>query len=193
MAKKKSKKPEDLSTVRAYKYFTEVRDCLQSGWSAPKTREYMIELHGLEGVPHEKAISRWREKHLDVTRVIVPHQIITRKLKGIDYKVDVIGHLSRLIALCEDRVGRGMQSEETDFGGMPVPGNDGVIQVYLQVMAQYVKVAQDLGIMKAPAPSPFLIDASTKNLYVTPETLKALQETVREIKMIEQEGVSIGD
>ena len=117
--------------------------------------------------------------------MVLPPTIIQQKLKGIDFKVDVIGHLSRLVALCEDRVGRGIASEEKDFGGMPVPGNDGVMQTYLHALAQYVEVAQDLGIMKSRPQAP-LIDARTMN--VTPEALIQLRETVREIRMIEAGG-----
>ena len=187
MAKKKPGKKGDNSTVRSYKHFEELRDCLQSGWSVPKVIEYMMERHGPEGVPHEKAIQRWRNVHMTVERMVLPHQVIERKLKGVDYKVDVIGHLSRLIVLCEDRLARGINSEEKDFGGMPVPGNDGVIQVYLQAMRDYVKVAQDLGLLKSPPPVP-LIDARSQNMYVTPEVMKALRDTVAEIKRIEQGG-----
>ena len=120
---------------------------------------------------------------------MVPYQVIQRKLKGVDYKVDVIGHLSRLIALCEDRMARGLNQEDSLFGGMPLAVNDGVMQVYLQAIAQYVKIAQDLGIMKAPPQVP-LIDARTMN--ISPEALIQLRETVREIKRIEQGGQDAG-
>lgn len=185
MTKKKARKQEDRSTVAMYLHFGELRSCLASGWSASLAREYLIERHGPDGVPHERAIQRWRDKHMDITVRIVPHQVIEKKLKGIDYKVDVVAHLSRLIALCEDRVGRGLEQE--DQFGIPLAVNDGVIQVYLQAMAQYVKVAQDLGIMKSPPQVP-LIDARTQNLNVTPETLKALRDTVAEIKRLETGG-----
>ena len=185
MVKKRLKQPGDMTTVRQYRHFDELLSCLQSGWSAPTVHAYLVERHG-DKVPHEKAIQRWRNNHMPEGSMIVPHQIITRKLKGVDYKVDVIRHLSRLIAICEDRMARGIDSEETDFGGMPVSGTDGVIQTYLQAMAQYVRVAQDLGLMKARPQVP-LIDARTLN--VTPETLRALQDTVREIKLIEQGGI----
>lgn len=185
MAEKKLKQPVDKSTVRLYKHFEELRDCLASGWSAPMVRAYMIERYGSAGVPHEKAIQRWRDRHLPDALRVVPHQVVTRILKGVEYKVDVIGHLSRLIALCEDRVARGL-SQEDQFAGMPLAVNDGVMQTYLQAIRDYVNVAQDLGIMKAP--SPFLIDARIQQLVVTPETLQAFKDTIMEIRRIESAG-----
>mgnify|MGYP001581332187 CR=1 FL=1 len=183
MAKKRAKKPGDRSTVFNYKQFDELLACLQSDWPSTTTRQYLIDRFGPEGVPGLKAICRWREKHLDVASRVIPHSIIQKKLKGVQFKVDVIGHLSRLVALCEDRMARGLEQEE-QFG-MPLAVNDGVMQVYLQAIRDYVKVAQDLGIMKAPVPSPFLIDARTQQLIVTPETLQSLRETVKEIKKLE--------
>lgn len=188
MAKKVTKEPHDKSTVRKYKHFQELRDCLASGWSVQSVIEYLVERYGEEGVPHERAIFRWRERHMPDTARVIPHRIIRERLRGVQFKVDVIGHLSRLVAICEDRVGRGIEQED-QFGGMPLAVNDGVIQVYLQSMAQYVKVAQDLGIMKSPPQVP-LIDART--VHVTPEVLTSFRDTVREIKMIEQESIKQG-
>lgn len=189
MAKKRQKKPEDRSTVRAYPHFEELRDCLSSGWPATVAKDYLIERYGSEGVPHTKAITRWRDKHLDVAVRVLPHSVIATKLKGVQFKVDVIGHLSRLIALCEDRVGRGLDQEDKLFGGMPLAINDNVMQTYLHALAQYVQVAQDLGILKSRPQVPF-IDARTMN--ISPEALVALRETVREIRLIEQGALTNG-
>lgn len=106
MKKEKTQAQADNNTVRRYQHFGELRDCLASGWAATAVREYLIRRYGPEGVPSLKAIERWREKHLGTAARVLPHQVIQRKLKGVAFKVDVIGHLSRLIALCEDRVAR---------------------------------------------------------------------------------------
>lgn len=192
MAKKKTKRPEDRSTVAQYKHFQELKDCLASGWPSTTTKEYLIERYGPAGVPHEKAIQRWRDKHMDEEVRVLPPQIIRQHLRGIAFKVDAIAHLSRLIAILEDRVGRGIQQEVDNFDGLPLPGNDGVVEVYMRAIMNYVKVAQDLGVMKSRPPSPLMIDARTQNLNLSPEILDALQDTVREIKMLEQESVKQG-
>jgi len=58
---------------------------------------------------------------------------------------------------------------------------DAAIRSYLDALRDYVKVAQDLGLMKAPIPAP-LIDARTLN--VTPEAARALAEVVAEMKKL---------
>ena len=183
MARKKSKKPRDKTIVALYLHFGELRDCLQSGWAATATREYLIERFGPEGVPSERSIQRWREHHLDSTARIVPHEVIEKKLKGIDFKVDVIAHLSRLIKLLEDRIGAGIALEDSS-GGMILPTTERAVDSYLQVIDRYVKVAQDMGIMKARPQVP-LIDARSVNIDA--ETMATLRETIREIRLIEQQ------
>ena len=171
----------DKSTVRIYKHFEELRDCLASGWSIPTVRSYLAERYGPEDVPSLAAMTKWREKHLETAARVIPHELIMRKLKGVQFKVDVIGHLSRLVGLLEDRVGRGIEQEET-FGGIPLAVNDGVVQVYLQAIMNYVQVAQDLGILKSRPAVP-LIDA--RSINVAPETARTLLEVIKEIKIWE--------
>jgi len=180
--KKSSKAKTDKSTVRKYRHFDELRDCLASGWSVPAVHEYLIKRYGPDGIPTATAIMRWRDKHLEPAARVIPHQVIQSKLKGVAFRVDVIGHLSRLIALCEDRVARGIAKED-EFMGMPLAVNDGVIQVYLQAIMDYLKVAQDLNLL--PSPPPPLFDFRSQTLVVSPETLIRLKETVREIKAME--------
>lgn len=181
MIKAKKQAQADMSTVYKYKHFNDLRDCLASGWAATTVREYLIRRYGPEGVPSLKAIERWRNKHLEPTARVIPHQVVQRKLKGVTYRVDIIGHLSRLVALCEDRVARGLEHEENS-GGKPLTVNDGAIQTYLQVLKDYVKVAQDLGILPSRPAAP-LVDA--RALSITPEMLQQLRETVREIRLLE--------
>ena len=57
MGKKLGRKPDNSSVYR-YKHFYELRDCLRSGWSASKIRDYLEEKYGPEGLPGEKAIER---------------------------------------------------------------------------------------------------------------------------------------
>ena len=186
---RQSVRVRDNSTVASYEHFVELKNCLASGWPSTTTREYLIEKNGPDRVPSEIAIQRWRTKHMANSAMVLPPQIIRDKLKGIDFKVDVISHLSRLIALCEDRVARGLNQEDSLFGGMPLAINDAVMGTYLHALAQYVQVAQDLGILKFRPQVP-LIDARSVNM--SPEALVALRETVREIKMIEQGGQDAG-
>jgi hypothetical protein len=187
MKTKKGFTQSDKSTVRSYKNFEDLRDCLASGWAATTVREFLVKRYGQDEVPSVKAIERWRKKHLESAARVIPHQLITRKLKGVTFKVDVIGHLSRLIALCEDRVGRGLEHEEID-GGMPISVIDGVIRTYLEAIREYVNVAQELGILsKIPLAQPTYSQSQT--LVMSPEDKLHVQKTLNRIAELMEHGV----
>ena len=178
-----SKTDRDRSTVFKYWHFDDLKACLESGWSPEGTHSYLEQVHGEDGgIPSMVAIRKWRNKHLP-TAVVIPHEFIREKLQGVDYKVDVIKHLSRLIPLLEERMARGLNQEETNFGGLPLPINDQVIKTYLEALRDWVSVAQDLGLMKAPAPPVF--DMRTQNLnMMSPEAAKELFTVFQEIKKL---------
>jgi hypothetical protein len=177
--KVKTQREQDNSSVAKYKHFEELKSCLLSGWSATAVRNYLIERYNQDekDVPHIRAIQRWKDKHIVTEQMVIPERIINQMLKGADYKVDVLGHLSRLVAICEDRLARGLKVEMDDFQGMPMPGNDRVMELYLQAIEKYVRIGQDLGVVKRPDPTP-LIDARTQNLNITPEIAERLKETI---------------
>lgn len=177
-----SKAARDRSTVYAYLHFEDLKACLESGWSPEGTHAYLEQVFVEDGgIPSMVAIRKWRDKHMPTARVI-PHEFITKKLQGVDYKVDVIKHLSRLIPLLEERVARGLNQEEVTFGGLPLPINDQVVKTYLEALRDWVKVAQDLGLMKAPAPP--IIDARTQNVNFTVESARELKVVLEEIKKL---------
>jgi hypothetical protein len=183
MAKNKGKEAADNSAVRKSKHFREIKDCLESGWPAPTIHEYLLKRYGKADVPSEKSMTRWRAKHLQVEAAIIPKSIIFDRLKGTNYKIDVMRHQSQLVAICEYRVARGMENEEVD--GSLLKRTDGAIRLYLESMAAYIKVAQDLGIIQAPPqPLPPYFDFSSKTVVVTPGVVDRLQETVREIERL---------
>lgn len=181
MAKTKrvSRAERDRSTVFKYQYYEDLKACLQSGWSPEGTHKYCDNLYG--SAPSIMAIRRWRDKHMP-TAMVIPHQFIMDKLNGVDYKVDILKHLSRLVPLLEERMARGLSQEVNSFGGLPLPVNDGVIRIYLEALRDWKTVAQDLGIMQAPAPPVF--DFSTKNLNITPDALEELRVVAEEIAKI---------
>lgn len=184
---KKSKQLLDRSTVRSYRQFEELRDCLASGWSVPTVREYLTERYGAEGLPSVAAMTKWREKHLETAQRVIPHRVIQEKLKGVQFKVDIIGHLSRLVFICEERVGRGLEAEGK-FEGLPLPVNDGVMATYMQVMRDWVKVAQALGIMKAIPEAP-LIDA--RQIIMDPESAREMLMVAKEIRELEAQNGTV--
>jgi len=166
-----SKKKNTRSTVARYEQLEELEDCLRSGWSAAMVHEYLEKRFGSS--PHPRAIQRWREKKR-IEVAVIPHQMIEKKLKGLNYKVNLLQLLSRLIPLCEERVGRALQNEEEVLGGMVTSMTDQAIKTYLEALREYKAVCQDLGIMpKVQTP---LIDARTQTLAVTPEMLDELRE-----------------
>jgi len=159
-----------------------LKDCLASGWSAPVTWEYLERRYGAEGLPSIKAIVRWRSRQMGTAKIL-PHKLITQQLKGIDYKVDCLGHLSRLIYAMEHRIGLAIEAEKTF--NLPSQTTDRVVSTFLDTMREYIKLAQDMGIVPAPAPPVF--DLRTQNLNVTPEALEKLKEVVARIRQIKAE------
>lgn len=177
------------STVPRYIHFAELKDCLASGWSAPATREYLERRYGTDGLPGVKAIIRWRNKEMPIA-AIIPHRVIAEKLKGVEYKVDSLAHLSRLVVMMEDRVGRAIEAEHS-FAGVPLPITDGVVRTYLETLGEFVDVAQKLGVLPAPpiGPAP-VFDLRTQNLNfsnLTPEGLANLKETVNYIRRVKED------
>lgn len=164
---------KDRSQVARYAHFEELVSCLESGWSPAKVHEFLVLRHGT--APEEWTIRRWRDAHIPEAKVLPP-RVMQEKLKGLDYKVDALGNLSRLVVMLEDRFARWYEQEMTM--GMVLPANDGTVRVYLEALRDYVSVAQDLGIMKAP-PAP-VIDMRTQNLNVfPPEIAASLVETAK--------------
>jgi hypothetical protein len=47
----------------------------------------------MQGLPSKTTIQRWKKKFMPEAMVI-PSKLIQEKLKGVDYKVDVLKHLS---------------------------------------------------------------------------------------------------
>ena len=180
--KKLNQVERDRSTVFNYANFDELHSCLLSGWSPATTREYLVNRFNDDpGLPSEYAIRRWREKH-QPTASVLPPEFIRKKLEQLDYKVDTLAHLSRMIRLQEDRLARALKQEEENFSGLPLTLTDTVLREYRETILAYWKIAQDLGYVKALPPPIF--DFSTKNLNVTPESLRELKEVAEEIKAL---------
>ena len=174
---------KDRSKVRHYTHFDELFDCLASGWSAPAIHEYLSRRFGTRGLPGISGINDWRKKNMPEVKVLT-NDYIRMKLGDLDYKVDIVKHLSRLVPLMEDRMARGLSQEENTFCGLPLQANDGVTRVYMEAVMNLYKVMQDLGIMPRAAPTT-VIDARQQNVFIpTPETLNALVETAKMIKAL---------
>ncbi len=181
--KKRDRKPVDKSTVAQYKYFEELKHCLGSNWSSTGTREYLIERYGPDGVPSKIAIQRWRSKNLETLPRVIPHEVIEKKLKGVDYRVDLLKHWSRMVYLTGERMLQMYDVEEKS--GVPFSMNDGVYDVYMRALEKYTKLAQDLGIVRSAPVAP-LIDARTQQLnFNSPEMLKEIRDTLEDLKMVE--------
>ena len=127
------------------KYKDEIIDCLKSGWSPRMVVEYLRWRYGDDPeIPSLRTIERYRKRVL-TEGAVLPPSIIREKLKGIDYKVNLIAHLSRLVPLLEDRVARGLEVER-NMGGLLASATDKAIETYLKVLQEYRYVAQCLGV-----------------------------------------------
>jgi hypothetical protein len=175
------KKSEAYSTVINCAYFDEIQDCIASGWPPRTVREYLVRRYGENGIPSDSALKRWKAKYMPEAKVL-PHAIIMEKLKGINYKVDLFSHLSRLIPLLEERLGRGLKTEK-DMMDIPLEVNEGVIRSYLDSMEMWLRIAQQLGVMPKPIPAGPLIDARTQSLNMPlatdPDIAAALERTMK--------------
>ena len=136
---------KDKSKAAKYEHFDELKVYLANGWSAPSIHAYLERQYGTEGLPSIRAIQRWKNNHMPEAMVI-PHRLIKTKLKGVNYKVDLLRQLARLIPLLEDRVCRGLE-EELAIGGWPLPNNDDIIRQYLEVLEEYAQLERDFGIL----------------------------------------------
>lgn len=180
--RKTTKAQRDRSSVFAYASFDELKACLLSGWSPATTREYLVNRFNDDpGIPSEVAIRKWRDKHCP-TAAVIPPEFIRKKLSELDYKVDTLAHLSRMIRLQEDRLSRALDQEEKNFDGLPLPVTDTILREYRETLLAYWKIAQDLGYVKSPPPP--IIDMRTQNNYYTLEAMRELKVVAEEIKAI---------
>lgn len=191
MAKKKAdakKDNRDRSMIPKYAHYQELWDCMASGWPAETVHEYLERRFGAEGLPSVRTLQRWRENHMPKA-LVIPHKVIQERLKWVNYKVDVLQHLGRLIPILEDRVARAVDQEESTFGGLPLTVTDTATKVYLEALRDWVAAAQDIGVL--PAKPPPVIDMSSKTIIADPEVLKDLRETAREIAALQIGGVVV--
>lgn len=181
--RKKKKRVRDQSVVKMYPYFTDLKACLESGWSPEMAYEYLEKRYGEQvKTPSAVSIRKWRDKYLP-TATVVPHKFILEKLKGVDYKVDVLRNLSRLVPLMEERVARSLDQEENSFGGLPITITDSAVRTYLETLRSYVEVAQDLGLLEDHRQA--LIDARTQNVNnYSPEAMREFIEVATEMKKL---------
>lgn len=180
-----ARKNRDRSSVRTYRNFDDLKDCLASGYSPRSTRSYLVEMHH-DNPPSEVAIRRWRNQHLE-TYHVVPADYIDKQLGGVRYKVDLLRHYADIIPVMRDRVGRALEFEKEQLSNMPSPVTDQAVRTFLDVLREYRTVAQDLGVMTKAKQDP-LIDARTQiaNLNVfPPEVQDAMLETEKMIRIIE--------
>jgi hypothetical protein len=161
------------SGVAKSPFLQEIEDCLKSGWSAAAVRNWLQARYPGAEVPSVKSIQRYRQKHFTVIDVLPP-ALIMEKLKEVDYKVNLLGLLSRLIPLLEDRLCRGLQLE-TDMQGILLPSVDRAIESYLDALREWKAAAQALG--ELPPPPPPLVDMRTQQLVINdPEVAEAVKE-----------------
>jgi len=128
----------DRSTVAKYPYFRDLRECLAHGWSCGATLRYFEWRYGLDGLPSQRALERWRKKHMSDT-------LIRENLMDSGYVVDVTEHLNRLIPILEYRIARGFQVEKRRFKGMLQSACDDAVRVYLDTLKLWVSVTERIG------------------------------------------------
>ena len=136
-----ARKPK--TSVNKSRHRDEIIACLQSGWSPRSIVAWLKHRYGDDpDIPDFSTIERWRKRYMPEA-VVVPPSIIREKLKGVDYKVNLLQLLSRLIPLLELRVARALELEkDLQF---PSPMTDKAVETYLETLDEWKKAAQALG------------------------------------------------
>lgn len=166
------------STVTNSAYFAEIKACIESGWPAPAIIAHLKQIGApADQIPAERALTRWRAKHLP-SAVVLPHKVIADKLKGVDYKVDVLRTLSRLVPLMEDRVAAGIEAEGKMMGGLPSEATDKAAATLLAFLRDLRQVQQDLGLLPSKPNGPLVLNGQGGKVLVleSSEDLRDLLE-----------------
>lgn len=180
------KSKEDKTAVGRSPHAREIKDRFESGWSASSVLAYLHWRFPNEKHPGLSSLASWR-KHRMPTTVVVPHALLAAKLRGIDYTVDLIGHLSRLVYLLEQRVFGALSVEESLMQGVPIQATDRAVETYLEALRDWRSCAEDLGLVPRRDKSPINVIGQQNNLNVLdPGLAKELLDYVREFREIEE-------
>ena len=190
MAKKRLKEAKK-GIVERYIRFAELRDCLASGWSPDMTRKYLHRQYPDAEVPSERSIRRWKDANMREA-LIVPQAHIRRALQGVSYKVDALGLLSQMIPVLQDRIGRSMEVEQREFGGLAIGATDKAQETFNCTLAQWTKLAQDLGLVDVRDTGP-IVDARSLSLNIPadalPDVMTRLESTATKLREMRQQGL----
>ena len=167
------------SSIDRSRHKQEIIECLESGWS-PETITFWLKRRFGDGdpdVPSIRPIYRYRKYHISSNR-LVPTSVIKQQLKGIDYKVDLLGTLARIIWVLEDRVANNWEREKETSGGVASPNTDRAALTLLEYLREYRRVAQDLGLLPSRPDSLQVEMHQTQAIVVSHEDVKDLAEAL---------------
>ena len=167
------------SSILGSKYREEIEECLMSGWSPESVVRWLKDRYGAHGpdLPSARALYRYRQRYIP-TDTIVPGSLIRKKLKEVDYQVDLLQTLGRTIWALEQRLACGWQREQETSNGVLSPNTDRAALTLLEYLREYRHVAQDLGILPAK-PEQLLMEVhQTQEIVVSQEQLRDLAEAV---------------
>lgn len=163
-----------VGVVQGSRYFQEIQDCLRSGWTPEAVYAVLRQRWGpLAKLPSIRTLRYYRHKYVP-TAAVLPHRFIVEKLRGLDYKVDLLVMLSRLLPLLENRVAAALELEEKQLTGMPVDATDKAVATFLQASSRWWSVAADLGLVPRPPAPAITVNEETKMLVLDPTTAKEL-------------------
>lgn len=192
MARKPSK-PRDKTAVGRSPHVDEITDRFVSGWTATAVLDYLQWLWPTEKHPSRASLDRWRKTKMPAT-ALVPHNLVQARLKNVDVKVDLLGSLSRLVYLLQERVFGAMEIEATLTQGVPVQATDRAVQTYLEALRDWRSVAEDLGLLPKRARPSLTLIGNQNNLVVDPEVAKELADYAREFREVQARRVlELGD
>ena len=168
------------SSILRSRHREEINECLKSGWS-PDFINLWLKLQCRDEaaeIPSVRAMYRYRKRYIPVDQV-VPASVIKEKLKGIEYKVDLLPILARAIWALEQRFGANWEREQDTANGVASPNTDRAAATLLEYLREYRRVAQDLGIMPAQDDRLQVEMQHTQRLEVREEDLPDLIEALK--------------
>jgi hypothetical protein len=164
------------NAVEKSKHQQEIRDLLNSGWSAKRILSYLKERHGDDYIPSERAIERYRRDHLDPVAVL-PAKLITQAMKRLDGRIDEIAHYDIAIRVQQQRIAlfwkREIEKGEAD------PLFSDALRVYNEYLTKRFQLAAQLGLGRAGKEKRVAM-SETRALELPEESFREMMELLKQ-------------
>jgi hypothetical protein len=138
--------------VERSRYGEEARELLEAGWSPTRVRLYLVESHGEQGVPSEKALERFKKAGKVRPLKVLPARMVTEALKSLRRKVDLLRALDDMILFQQERL-IWLRARELEKGEpeREISRSLRVLDFYLE---RKERLCRELGMLPVPPQGP---------------------------------------